>query len=140
MANPPFLPAIRADRRKTSARTPSDVEGEADLKAWVDCALRRVKPRGTVTFIHRADRLDALLAALEGRAGGITVLPLWPKQGMAAKRVIVRARQGVATPLILSPGLVLHCADGAYTQEAEHILRGGAALDIGSIGRPGAWD
>lgn len=140
MANPPFLPAIRADRRTMSARTPSDVEGEADLKAWVDCALRRVKPRGTVTFIHRADRLDALLAALEGRAGGITVLPLWPKPDTAAKRVIVRARQGVATPLILSPGLVLHRADGAYTPEAERILRGGAALGMGSIGRPGARD
>lgn len=134
MANPPYLPPARADRRKLGARQTSDVEGEADLRAWIDCALRRVKPRGTVTFIHRADRLDALLAAFEGRAGAIAVVPLWPKDGVAAKRVIVRARTGVVTPLALTAGLVLHQADGSFTQAAECILREGAALDPASIG------
>ena len=134
MANPPYLPPARADRRKPGARQASDVEGDADLRAWVDCALRRVKPRGTVTFIHRADRLDALLAAFAGRAGGIVVVPLWPKAGVAAKRVIVRARTGIATPLVLTAGLVLHRPDGSFTQAAERVLREGAALDAGSIG------
>ncbi|MCX7355967.1 MAG: methyltransferase [Alphaproteobacteria bacterium] len=134
MANPPYLPPGRADRRKPGARDASDVEGSADLRAWVDCALRRVKPRGTVTFVHRADRLDALLAAFEGRAGGIVVIPLWPKAGTAAKRVIVRARTGVATPLILTAGLILHQPDGSFTQAAERILREGAVLEPASIG------
>ena len=140
MANPPYLPPGRADRRTVSARDASDVEGNADLRAWVDCALRRVRPRGTVTFIHRADRLDAILAALEGRAGGIVVVPLWPKAGVAAKRVIVRARKGMATPLVLTAGLVLHEADGAFTGAAERILRDGGALDAGSIGIAGRPD
>lgn len=140
MANPPYLPPVRADRRKPGKRDASDVEGEADLRAWVDCALRRVRPRGTVTFVHRADRLDALLAALEGRAGGIVVVPLWPKAGVAAKRVIVRARKGVATPLVLTAGLVLHEADGAFTGAAERILRDGGVLDAGSIGITGRPD
>jgi tRNA1(Val) A37 N6-methylase TrmN6 len=140
MANPPYLPAGRADRRKPSAREASDVEGDADLRAWIDCALRRVKPRGTVTFIHRADRLDALLAGFEGRAGGIVVVPLWPKAGTAAKRVIVRARQGVATPLVLTAGLVLHRPDGSFTQATERILRAGAALEPASIGSEAAAD
>jgi len=140
MANPPYLPAARADRRKPGKRTASDVESEADLRAWVDAALRRVKPRGTVTFIHRADRLDALLASLEGRAGAIQIVPLWPKAGTAAKRVIVRARQGVATPLVLTAGLVLHQPDGSFTQAAERILREGAELDPASIGSQTAPD
>ena len=140
MANPPYLPPGRADRRKPGARVASDVEGSADLRAWVDCALRRVKPRGTVTFIHRADRLDALLAAFEGRAGGIVVMPLWPKAGASAKRVIVRARTGVATPLVLTAGLVLHRPNGSFTDAAERILRGGAALDAGLIGSAGRAD
>ncbi len=135
MANPPYLPPGRADRRKPSARDASDVEDDADLRAWIDCALRRVKPRGTVTFIHRADRLETLLAAFEGRAGGIAIVPLWPKAGMAAKRVIVRARTGVATPLVLTAGLTLHRPDGSFTQAAERILREGAALELASIGR-----
>jgi len=140
MANPPYLPPGRADRRNPDGRDASNVEGDADLRAWVDCALRRVKPRGTVTFIHRADRLDALLAAFEGRAGGIAVVPLWPKSGMAAKRVIVRARTGVATPLVLTAGLVLHRPDGSFTQAAERILREGAALEPASIGSRTAPD
>jgi tRNA1(Val) A37 N6-methylase TrmN6 len=58
------------------------------------------------------------------------VLPLWPGEGKAAKRVIVAGRKGSAAPLALRPGLVLHRPDGAYTREAETILRGGAALDL----------
>ncbi len=58
------------------------------------------------------------------------VFPLWPRQGQAAKRIIVRARKAVATPLRLSPGLVLHQADGRFTPAAEAILRDGAALDL----------
>lgn len=139
MANPPYLPPGRADNRANSAKTPSDVEGEADLRAWVDCALRLVRPRGSVIFIHRADRLDELLAYLRDRAGNAIVIPLWPKPGMQAKRVIVTARKAVATPLVLTAGLVLHEPGGAYTEAAEDILRRGAALDTGtgSIGRTG---
>lgn len=140
MANPPYLPRACTDRRQATAQDKSHVEGEADLRAWVDGALRRVRPRGTVTFIHRADRLDALLGALEGRAGGIVVVPLWPKAGVAAKRVIVRARKGVATPLLLTAGLVLHGPDGKFTPAAERILREGAALEAGSIGSLGRPD
>jgi len=77
-----------------------------------------------VTLIHRADRLDDIIRCLGGRFGGITVCPLWPRAGAAAKRLIVRARKGVATPLALTAGLVLHTGSGAYTPEAEAVLRG----------------
>ena len=84
----------------------------------------------TVTVIHRADRLDALLAQLSGRAGEIVVFPLWPGAGKAAKRVIIRARKGTATPTRLSPGLVLHEPDGRYTAAADAVLREGAGLAL----------
>jgi tRNA1(Val) A37 N6-methylase TrmN6 len=42
--------------------------------------------------------------------------------------VIIRARKGLASPLRLLPGLVLHQADGAYTAAAEKILRGGGEI------------
>jgi len=47
---------------------------------------------------------------------------------VAAKRVIVRARKGIRTPLALSPGLVLHEEDGTYTEQADAILRGGPCI------------
>src|SRR2546430_5584269 len=54
--------------------------------------------RSSLTFIHRADRLEALLALLAGKAGEIALYPLWPGAGKPAKRIILRARKGVASP------------------------------------------
>ena len=48
--------------------------------------------------------------------------------GEAAKRVIVRAVKGSKAPLVLTPGLVLHTADGGYLPEIDAVLRNGAAL------------
>jgi tRNA1(Val) A37 N6-methylase TrmN6 len=128
IANPPYLPAGRADPPPDASKAVANVEGEAGLSDWVGFALRMTKPKGAVTFIHRADRLDELLALFHGRAGGIVVFPLWPKPDREAKRVIVRARPGVKTPTRLCPGLLLHEEDGGYTADALSILRDGGAL------------
>lgn len=128
MANPPYLAPGTASLPPDRARAIAVGEGEADLMAWISFAVSRVRMRGTVTFIHRADRLDALLAGLAGQAGEITIFPLWPGPGKPAKRVLVRARRGIATPLRLLPGLVLHEPGGAYTEAAEAVLRDAAGL------------
>ena len=47
-----------------------------------------------------------------------------------AKRVVVRGRLGIAAPMKLSPGLVLHERDGSYTREAEAVLRHARALEL----------
>ncbi len=128
MANPPFLEAAAATPPPDAAKAAANVEGEADLGAWVRFALVMVRPKGSITFIHRADRMERLLAQLSGRAGDIVVFPLWAGPEKPAKRVIIRARKSVATPTRLAPGLVLHEADGRYTPAADAVLRGGAAL------------
>ncbi len=128
MANPPFLPAGAATAPPDAAKAAANIEGEADLAAWVRFALLMVRPKGSITFIHRADRMERLLAQLSDRTGEIVVFPLWAGQDKPAKRVIVRARKGVATPTRLTPGLVLHEVDGRYTPAADAVLRGGAAL------------
>jgi len=130
MINPPYLAAAAADAPPDPGRAAAMVEGAADLAAWLDFGLAMLRRKGTLTVIHRADRLDALLAALHGRAGDVAVLPLWPKAGQAARRVIVAARKGVAGPARLLPGLILHEADGAYSAAAEAVLRAGAGLDL----------
>lgn len=130
MANPPFLEAGAATAPPDAGKAAANVEGDADLAAWVRFALTMVRPKGSVTFIHRADRLDHLLAQLSGRAGEIIVFPLWAGQNKPAKRVIVRARKSVAAPTRLTPGLVLHEADGRYTAAADAVLRNGAALPL----------
>ena len=130
MANPPFLESGTATPPADAATTAARQEGAADLAAWVRVALAMVRGKGSISIIHRADRLDALLALLAGRAGEIVVFPLWPGEAKPAKRVIVRARKTVATPTRLLPGMVLHRPDGRFTAEADAVLREGAALAL----------
>lgn len=131
MTNPPYYPA-------GSVSPPGSPTGRAASLAtetvgdWLAACLARLRPRGRLTLIHRADRLDAILAALHGRAGAVAVLPLWPQVGMPARRVIVEARHGARGPLQLLPGLVLHEPDGRYTAAASAILRDGAPLPVAS--------
>jgi tRNA1(Val) A37 N6-methylase TrmN6 len=129
MANPPYQAPGRGTRPPDAAKAAAHVEGEADLKRWIAAMLSALKPKGILTLVHRADRLDAILAALDGKAGGIVVFPLWPGIGTPARPIIVRARKSKRTPLVLASGLVLHQSDGRYTAEADAILRG-AALDF----------
>jgi tRNA1(Val) A37 N6-methylase TrmN6 len=128
MANPPYLSDGAATPPPDAGKARANVEGEAQLADWVRFALAMVRPKGSITFIHRADRLEALLGAMTGKAGDITVFPLWPGNGKPASRVILRARKGVANPTRLLPGLVLHEADGRYTAAADAVLRDGAGL------------
>lgn len=130
MANPPYMEAEAASPSPLPAKAAATVEGAADLAAWVRFALAMVRPRGSITFIHRADRLEHLLAQFAGRAGGIVVLPLWPGVGKPAKRVIVHARKDVAPPTRLLPGLVLHEADGRFTAATDAVLRDAKAIDL----------
>jgi len=130
MANPPFIERGRGSRVSDPAKAAATIEGDAALGDWVRFALVMVRAKGTVTFIHRADRIDALLAQLAGRAGGIVVFPLWPKAGQPAGRILVQARKEVAAPAGLAPGLVLHEANGRFTAAADAILRGGEALPL----------
>ncbi len=124
-ANPPYMSGDRGNHPPNASKRIAHVESDADLEDWVDAALKFCRPKGSVTFIHRADRLAELLIGLEGRAGEITVFPLWPKDGEIANRVIVRARKGIKSPMQLMNGLTLHQADGSYTEAADAALKGG---------------
>jgi tRNA1(Val) A37 N6-methylase TrmN6 len=129
MANPPFI-AMGAGRRPQDAgKAAATVESAAALDDWIRIAAVMVRQGGTVTVIHRADRLDAVLASLAGRLGALAVYPLWPDSARPAKRVIVTARKGSAAPLRLLRGLVLHIK-GAFTPETEAVLRHAHGLSL----------
>ncbi|MCC7275371.1 MAG: methyltransferase [Alphaproteobacteria bacterium] len=130
MANPPYMESGRVDPAPHAGKAAATVEGEADLAAWVRFALLMAKQNGTVTFIHRADRLDALLALLAGRLGDIAVLPLWPAPEKPAVRVLVQGRRDAGGPMRLLPGIVLHRADGGFTPAATAVLRSASALPL----------
>jgi tRNA1(Val) A37 N6-methylase TrmN6 len=130
MANPPYNPPSHANAAATPGKTAAMTEGEADLAAWVRFSLAMVRAKGSVTFVYRADRIDALLGQIAGRAGEVVVFPLWPGRGRAASRILVRVRSQVSAPARLAPGLVLHEPDGRLTADAEGVLREGRGLEL----------
>lgn len=130
LANPPYHDADggtpAADALKAGAHAMPD-EG---LERWARFMARMAVPGGTVTVIHKAEALARLLAAFDGRFGALQILPLHPRASAPAHRVIVAGRKGSRAPLTLLPGLALHGDDGAFTPQAQAILRGGAALRL----------
>ena len=82
-------------------------------------------------LIQRTDRLGDIVTALQGRAGDISVLPVHPRAGEPAKRVIVRAVKGSRAPLRLLSGLVVHGSDGErFTAESSAIFCGETRFDM----------
>lgn len=130
MTNPPYLESTRVNSSQHPHKQLSNVESSVSLEQWAKFCLLMVRPKGTVTFIHRADRLAEILSYFNGKLGDIVVYPLWPGEGKPAKRVLVRGRKNSHGTLTLSPGMVLHHSDGKYTPMAEAILRNGAALTM----------
>ncbi|NHF73920.1 tRNA1(Val) (adenine(37)-N6)-methyltransferase [Paracoccus xiamenensis] len=131
--NPPFFPngTLSPDAARAGAR-----HEETPLAAWLDTGLRRLRPGGTLTVIHLAQRLDQLLAGLSGRAGDITILPITARAGRDAGRIILRARKGARAPLrLLSPFIMhegpAHLRDTENLSEnAQAVLRQAVALPL----------
>jgi len=101
---------------------------DGQLRDWLKLGLQRTVSGGFFTAILRADRLNEALAALPQT--GVSLFPLWPREGVAAKRVIIQARKASRAAFSLLPGLVLHRDDGSWTPGAEAVLRRGSALAL----------
>jgi tRNA1(Val) A37 N6-methylase TrmN6 len=133
IANPPYY-----SRGGTPAADPGralSLQGDLPIATWVDAAARRLAPGGTLTMIFSTEVLAEVLSALSPRLGSARLLPLTPRDGRPALRLILRARKGGRAALQLLPPLILHKGpshDGdreSYTPRAEEILRHGAALE-----------
>lgn len=128
MANPPFFDDPRALHAPAAAKQGAWM-ADGGLGAWTGFLLKAVREGGSITLIHRADRLADILTLLAPKAGSFQVRPIHAFADAPAKRVLVRAIKTGKAPLALLPPLVLHPRGGAkHTQEAEAILRGEAGL------------
>jgi len=128
LMNPPFnvphRPSPDHGRRLAHAAMPDT------LTRWIDTAARLLRPQGVLTLIWRADGLADLLAALVSGFGAIAVMPVYPKPGAGAIRVLVSAAKASNAPLSLLPGLVLADSDNKPSAQADAILRHGTALAL----------
>jgi tRNA1Val (adenine37-N6)-methyltransferase len=129
-ANPPYHAAGSTPSPDVSRRVAK--QGDPDLLAtWAAALAVSLRPRGTLTFILPAALLpQAMEAFATAGCQPAAALPLWPKAGVAAKLILLRGTKGGRAPFRLSPGLVLHRPDGAFTNEAEAILRDAQPLPL----------
>lgn len=133
IANPPYFQggdgSLSANESRETGRRET-----TPLSVWIDVATRRLAPKGSLTMIQRAGRLQDVLSALDNRIGNISVTPIAPRIGRKAELVLVSGKKGGRGDLVLNAPFVMH--DGAahdgdrdsYTKAAKAILRDGAAL------------
>ena len=130
IANPPYHAAGGGTPAPDPLKAGAHAMPDDGLERWARFMARLSVPGGIVTVIHKADALSRLLAAFDGRFGALQILPLHPRSSVPAHRIIVTGRKGSRAPLTLLPGFVLHGEDGAFTPQAQAILREGAALRL----------
>ncbi|MCI5060604.1 MAG: methyltransferase [Alphaproteobacteria bacterium] len=125
ICNPPYLESGKHVRSPSDEKATAMGHEEHDISVedWVIAAFNTLRGKGTLSLIHRADHLDKIIQALGKRFGGIEIIPLWPRAGEEAKRVIIRAQKHSKSPAKLHSGIVIHGKDGEYTNEAQAILR-----------------
>ncbi len=129
LMNPPFYRADAATGPRDAGRDTAHREDGADLSVWISAGLRRLRPGGSLSTIHRMERLPEILAALNGPAGAIEALPVAAREGRAAGRGLGRAQKGSGAPFTLFAPLTIHSgnahiSDGDdYTDIARKILR-----------------
>jgi tRNA1(Val) A37 N6-methylase TrmN6 len=126
MANPPFFDDPDALRAPSAAKLGAWMADDG-LAGWTAFLLKAVREGGTLTLVHRADRLADILALLAPKCGSFQIRPVHPFADQPAKRVLVRGIKTGRAPLKLLPPLILH-TDGAHTPAVEAILRGQADL------------
>jgi tRNA1(Val) A37 N6-methylase TrmN6 len=134
LMNPPFNIAGQQQASPDARRRRAHVGESGLLSRWVATAATLLKPQGVLTLIWRADGLPEVRDALKQAFGSVAVLPVLPRDGANAIRVLVRAvKSGAAGEETIYPPLSLNDAQGKPTAAAEAVLRAGEALSIATI-------
>jgi tRNA1(Val) A37 N6-methylase TrmN6 len=135
IANPPYFEGGKRIVAEDGGREIA-LAGETPLPSWVKLGAKRLKPRGYLTIIQRAERLPELMSAMQSCLGAIELLPLVPRVGRPPRLILIRARKEGRAPFKFHAPVILH--DGAchgegetyYSAQIENVMRDGAALDF----------
>lgn len=130
LANPPYHDQSSGSLAIDPLKASSHAMADDALETWVRFLTRMTQPGGRAVMIHKSAMLPRLLEAYSGRFGAIRVLPIHPRAGEPAHRILVSGIKGSRAPLSLLSGLVLHGSGNEFTPEVDAILRHGAALPL----------
>jgi tRNA1(Val) A37 N6-methylase TrmN6 len=132
LMNPPFNDASRQKVSPDPRRRLAHAAGPGLLARWVASAGHLLKPQGVLTLIWRADALGEVMTALQPAFGAVAVMPVVPRSGAPAIRVLVRGVKAASGGIRDYPALVLNDAAGRPSAAAEAVMRGAEPLAIAS--------
>lgn len=130
IANPPFHAEGYGTPAQSDLKSVSHAMPPATLDHWLRFLARMCRPGGRASVIHKADALAEVLEAFGRRFGGIMVLPIQPREGEPAIRILVQGIKGSRAPLRILAPAILHGEGHEFTSGASAVLRLGAALDL----------
>ena len=132
--NPPFYDCDRVSSSPESQRSQAHILAKGGIEPWIRTASDILIGNGTLTVIFQAGGMSELLDAMKGRFGSIIIVPVVPRVGMAATRLIVQGIRGSRTPTEVRRGIVLHEQSGGnFLPEALAVQRDGSGLDLKSL-------
>lgn len=153
LTNPPYDSKNQGSPSPHQSKHLGNMETTADLGCWVRYCHRVLKGGGTLSMIHRADRLHHVLHALHGgneshdtatrgketenrikreKFGDIHILPVKSLPHKPVIRVLIHARKDRGGGCTIHSPLVLQNSTtkgASYTTQAEKVLRQGQTFD-----------
>lgn len=132
VANPPYYP--RSGSPSPEPGRDTALRATTPIAAWIAAGARRLRPGGWLTMICGTDSLPDIAASLAPTLGSAAILPLAPRDGHEARRILLCARKGGKGAFRLLPPFVIHRGDAhdgdreSYTPAANAVLRDGADL------------
>ena len=134
--NPPYYPVSNYKISGHKLLDIANIEHPGILKKMLNFALKRCKPYGYITLIHRPARISDILSILKNEAGDIKILPIVSSNSKNASRMIIRARKSakgdtkLLNPLFLYKDSKKMGPKKKYTSEIQNILRNGHGLNF----------
>jgi tRNA1(Val) A37 N6-methylase TrmN6 len=130
LANPPYHDDGSGTPSGSVFKALSHSMTAESLETWGRFMARMTAPGGRITMIHKVEALPRILKSFDNRFGALTILPIHPRDGAPAIRVLVDGIKGSRAPLVLKPSLILHGEGNAFRPDVDAILRDGAGLSI----------
>jgi tRNA1(Val) A37 N6-methylase TrmN6 len=123
LANPPYRPVAQGQVNKLDGVARARHEFTATLADVVQSASWALKFHGRFAMVHLPERLEEIMVALQANHLAAKRLRfVQPKAGKAPNMLLIEAvKGGAAGGLKVLPPLIVHGADGRYTEEIEEI-------------------
>ncbi|MEW5425003.1 tRNA1(Val) (adenine(37)-N6)-methyltransferase [Amorphus sp. 3PC139-8] len=128
IANPPYFSPAGHRTPPSAGRAQARMLSEAGLEPWIRRAAFLLRPSGMLHLILTTALVPDLLTVVQGRFGGVDLMPVHARADTTADRVLVRAIKGSRASLRFLPPIVMHEADGSYSARATEILRAGQEI------------